>query len=129
MTERPHRRLDVWKRSLELTRAIYSATALFPSEERFGLVSQMRRAAVSVASNIAEGASRWSNKERVQFYFTSRASLSELDTQLEISQELGFMDPSRRAVAQELLDRTSAMINGLIHSERNKHAPNRGITA
>ena len=86
MSEKPHKRLIVWQKAMDAVEEMYRLTEHFPSEERFGLVSQMRRASVSIATNIAEGAARQTTKERLQFLFISRGSLSELDTQLEIAE-------------------------------------------
>src|SRR5690606_10442061 len=83
-----YRDLQVWRRALDLAEAIYEATAHWPREERFGLVSQIRRAAVSVPSNIAEGAARRSTGEFLQFIGMARGSLAETDTQLLLAQRL-----------------------------------------
>ena len=77
---RPHKKLEAWQKSIELTEIIYKITSLFPKEEIYGLPNQMRRCAVSVASNIAEGAARNSTKEFLQFLSIAQGSLSELDT-------------------------------------------------
>jgi four helix bundle protein len=87
-----HKKLNVWKLSIELISRIYLLTKLFPKEELYSLTSQMRRASISVASNIAEGASRKSANERKRFYEISRSSLIELDTQLEISIKLNYIN-------------------------------------
>ena len=84
--------LDVWKKSIELVTEIYSITANFPNEEKYGIVSQIRRAAVSIPSNIAEGCARFSDKENLRFLDIARGSLAELETQLIISKNLGFID-------------------------------------
>lgn len=89
-----HENLEIWKLSIDFVTKIYSYTNDFPSEEKFGLVSQMRRAAVSIPSNIAEGAARKSDKEYAQFLYVALGSLSELDTQLIISENLGFCNSS-----------------------------------
>lgn len=86
-----HHDLDVWKESIILIKDIYIQTNLFPNNEKFGLVSQMRRSAVSIASNIAEGAARNSDKEFLNFLYYSLGSISELETQLIIAGELNFM--------------------------------------
>jgi four helix bundle protein len=86
-----HKKLKVWGKSIELVKEIYLLTNTFPSCEKFGLISQLRRASVSVASNISEGASRKSKTERTRFYEISRSSLVELDTQIEISIKLGYL--------------------------------------
>lgn len=86
-----HKNLLVWKQSIELVTEIYIQTNKFPDSEKFGLISQLRRAAIFIPSNFAEGASRRSKKERIRFYEMSRSSLVELDTQIEISIMLGFI--------------------------------------
>ena len=80
MDYRPHRKLDVWHKSMGLVSEVYKATSTFPKIEEYGLSSQMRRAAVSVPSNLAEGAARKGNKEFKQFLNIAQGSLSELDT-------------------------------------------------
>ena len=86
-----HKDLDVWKKAMSLVKEVYEITACFPREEAYGLVSQIKRAAVSIPSNIAEGAARNSNKEFIQFLYVSLGSLAELETQLLLSKELGFI--------------------------------------
>lgn len=88
---RPHHGLRVWQDAMRLVTDLYQATASFPDHERFGLVSQIRKAAISVPSNIAEGAARGSAKEFVRFLLIARGSLAELDTQLRIAQDLRFL--------------------------------------
>jgi len=111
--DKPHKKLDVWKLSMELSRVVYRLTTGYPSEERFGLVSQMRRAAVSVPSNIAEGAAGDSNNEFRHFLFIARSSLSELDTQLDLSQDLGFVTETSRSEIDRLLTRIDKMLYAL----------------
>jgi four helix bundle protein len=89
-----HEKLDVWHKAIDFCVAIYRGTESFPPSERFGLVSQMIRAAVSVASNIAEGAARGTTNLFVQFLGVARGSLAELGTQLIIAQRLGFINES-----------------------------------
>ncbi|RLC47451.1 MAG: four helix bundle protein [Candidatus Cloacimonadota bacterium] len=89
---RTHKDLDVWKLGIELVEKIYKATIGFPKEEIYGLTSQMRRAAVSIPSNIAEGAARNSEKEFIQFLYISLGSLSELETQVIIANKIGYLD-------------------------------------
>jgi len=86
-----HKDLDIWKDGIELTKKVYKLTKQFPAEELYGLVSQMRRAAVSYPSNIAEGAARSSKSEYLRFIYISLGSLSELETQILLSKELGFV--------------------------------------
>ena len=89
---RPHENLQAWKEAMRLVRTIYDLTKTFPREEIYGLAAQMRRAAVSVPSNLAEGAARSSRKEFSQFLSVAKGSLSELETQLLISADLGYLD-------------------------------------
>ena len=86
-----HKDLDVWKKSMDLVESIYKITQTFPDTEKYGLTSQMRRAAVSIPSNIAEGAARKGDKELIQFLYISIGSLSELETQYLIAIRLGFI--------------------------------------
>jgi len=89
-----HENLDIWKLSITFVTKIYKSTKDFPNEEKYGLVSQMRRSAISIPSNIAEGAARKSDKEYLQFLYISLGSTSELDTQLIISDNLGYTNIS-----------------------------------
>ena len=113
---KPHHRLDVWKRSLELVTKIYKVTALFPDEEKFGLVSQMRRAAVSIPSNIAEGAGRSSGKQFAYFLDIAQGSISELETQILISQNLRFLSSSQVEPLLHEMGEISRMVLGLKRS-------------
>ncbi len=92
--KRPHERLDVWRDSMALVEATYRFSSLFPDSERFGLTSQVRRCAISVPSNIAEGAARRSTAEYLRFLSIARGSLSELDTQIQIAMRLGYAEAS-----------------------------------
>ena len=91
---RSHEDLFIWKRSRALINEIYQLTATFPKEEMFGIIAQMRRSAISVPSNIAEGAGRKTTKEFIRFLSISSASLSELDTQIIIAEDLGYIADS-----------------------------------
>tara|TARA_R110002012_G_scaffold99570_1_gene237624 strand:+ start:1530 stop:1880 length:351 start_codon:yes stop_codon:yes gene_type:complete len=86
-----HKELDVWRKSIDLVELIYSLTSSFPKSERFGLTSQMRRAAISISSNIAEGSARKGDKELLQFLNIALGSLAELETQYIISIRLAFL--------------------------------------
>ena len=86
-----HKNLEVYKISLLFVKEVYRITKLFPKEEQFVLVTQLRRAAISVSSNLAEGSARFSAKEKKRFYEIARASLVEVDTQIEISFLLGYL--------------------------------------
>ncbi len=99
---------------MDLVVLVYAHSAAFPGEERFGITSQIRRAAVSVPSNIAEGAARKTQAELLRFCVIARGSLSELDTQLEIARRLGFANPVPEL--RQVLDRTFARLNALIRS-------------
>lgn len=117
---RPHHGLRVWQEAMALVSRVYAVTATFPVDERFGLTSQVRRAAVSVPSNIAEGAARGSRKEFVRFLTVARGSLSELDTQLRISMNLGFAGDVHSLVAD--IETLQAALGSLIRSQREKLA-------
>lgn len=113
-----HKRLDVWRVSVELVVEVYGATRVFPVQEIYGLTAQMRRAAVSIPSNIAEGAARGSRREWARFLGIARGSLAELDTQLEIAQRLGYLQPSVLSVLADRLDRISRMLRRLSEANR-----------
>ncbi len=111
---RPHHNLKAWQDAMALVRRVYELSSKFPRDERFGLTAQVRRCAVSVPSNIAEGAARASSKEFAQFLIVARGSLSELDTQLRIAHDLDF------AGASKLLDEVDslfAILAGLLRSQ------------
>lgn len=114
MTGRPHRRLILWQKAMDFVVETYKVAARFPSAEKFGIASQIQRAAVSIPSNIAEGAARKSRREYLQFLYIARGSISELDTQLEIALRLGYMDEQCYASAQERLEELSRMLSALI---------------
>jgi four helix bundle protein len=114
--EKPHKKLDVWQAAMKATVMIYKLTAEFPDEEKFGLVSQMRRAAVSIPCNIAEGAARQGKKEFKNFLSMAQGSLSELDTQLELSVLLEYLSKENIEEIAGQLMRTDKMLTGLIRS-------------
>ena len=116
---KPHHKLEIWKRSLTLVTEIYKMTAQFPNEEKFGLVSQMRRAAVSIPSNIAEGAARNSRKEFINYLHIAQGSIAELETQIVISDKLNFIDSSQTEFLVREIDEISKMIIGLQRSLRS----------
>jgi four helix bundle protein len=105
--------LVVWQKGIALAKLIYTITAKFPAEEKFGLVSQMRRAAVSIPSNIAEGQARHTTGEFVQFISHAEGSVAELETQLILGIELGFAKRETARAAFTLLDESRRMLNGL----------------
>lgn len=108
---KPHEKLEAWRISMELAKAVYDLTSCFPAEERYGLSQQMRRAAVSIPSNIAEGSGRNHTKEYLQFIGISRGSLAELETQLKLSVMLGFVSAEHPAIA--LADSVGRLLTGL----------------
>lgn len=110
---RPHRKLVVWQESIHLVKSIYLLTASLPEEEKFGIVSQMRKAAVSIPINIAEGAARQSDKEFVRFLYFSEGSLSELDALLEICEALDFFSAEKLIPYFKTFDKISALLTGL----------------
>ncbi len=110
---RGYRDLLVWQKGMTLVKEIYKLTQGFPDEERFGLISQMRRAAVSIPSNIAEGQARHTTREFVQFLSHAEGSLAEVDTQLRLSTELGFCECSQAAATEQLADELRRMLNSL----------------
>jgi len=113
-----HKELKVYQKAMDFVTEIYRLTNLFPSEEKFGLTSQMRRAAISIPSNIADGAARKNTKEYVQFLYYSLGSLSEIETQLDLAKRLGFVEniESLNNANNEII----YMPTGLIKSLTNK---------
>lgn len=113
-----HKELDVWKASIEFVSELYEKTRGFPKEEMYGITSQMRRAAVSIASNIAEGAARNSDKEFVQFLYIALGSLAEVETQIIIAEKLRYMNSSEDLFEKMLS--IKQMMLGLIRHLKNK---------
>jgi len=112
------RNLEVWQRAIELTLAVYKLTTAFPDSERFGLTSQLRRAAVSVASNIAEGYGRSTRGEYVLFLGHARGSISEVETQIVIAKALEFGSKEDLRNAESLCNQVGRMLRGLMKSLR-----------
>ena len=108
-----YRELIVWQKAMILPRLIYRLTQELPSEERFGLTSQMRRAAVSIPSNIAEGQARRGSKEFIQFIAQAEGSLAELDTQLTLATDLGYLAQPMSGEASALIEELCRMLNAL----------------
>ena len=101
-----HKDLEIWKKSIDLVVNTYKLTSNFPDNEKFGLVNQMRRASVSIASNIAEGSGRKSTREYINFLYISIGSLAELDTQYIIAQKLNYLqeiDPILKEIKSIML--------------------------
>jgi len=109
-----HKKLDVYLLSLKLVKEIYKVTGLFPQGEKFGLISQLRRAAVSVCSNIAEGAARRSKLEKKRFYEISRSSAVEIDTQFEIAILLEYVKNIQIADIEQTLESIFKMLSKMI---------------
>ena len=109
---RPHEKLDVWNKAIDFV-VVYKATESFPKEERFGLTSQIRRAAVSIPANIAEGAARQSTKEFAHFLSNAQGSASELERELLIAHRLGYLDKDVHPEMRATLDSIGRMIVGL----------------
>jgi len=118
--EKPHKKLDVWQLAMKTTQMVYKSTKGFPEEEKFGLVSQMRRAAVSIPCNIAEGAARQGKKEFKNFLSIAQGSLSELDTQFELAVLLGYLSDGKMNEITGQLMRIDMMLSGLIRSLMKK---------
>ena|SRR5690554_1692811 len=109
-------RLDVWKKSRWLVKEIYRVTNHFPSEERYGLTSQLRRASVSISSNIAEGSTRWGKRDKARFYEIAYGSLIEVMNQLILSADLDFMDEVELNRLKPQIDEISRMLDALYKS-------------
>ncbi len=117
-----HRDLKVWQAGMELSLSIYRLTESFPKSEVFGLVSQMRRAAISIPANIAEGFSRRHKTEFVQFLHIAKGSLSELDTFVCLCERLGRLDQQSVAHLSGQIEAVGKMIHGLLNSIRGRQA-------
>lgn len=113
-----HKSLDAWKLSIELVSEIYQITQNFPKEEIYGLTNQIRRSAVSIPSNIAEGSARQSDKELIQFLYISLGSLAELETQLKIAQNLSYITTIE--LISEKINSVQKLIMGLIKYLKGK---------
>ncbi len=116
MAMKSHKDLDVWRAAIDMARDIYELTQAYPKEEQYGIISQMRRSAVSIASNIAEGAARQGTKEFIQFLYVAVGSANELDTQIEISKTVNMVDAARLNAVQDRLTRVTMMLRGLIRA-------------
>lgn len=113
--------LHVWQKGIALAKIVYQLTSVFPPDERFGLVSQMRRAAVSVPSNIAEGQARPTTGEFIQFISHAEGSVAELETQMLLSIELGFLQKPAASDALTLLLELRKMLNALRRTLATRH--------
>ena len=116
---RSYRDLVAWQLAMDLVTEVYRVTKLFPVEERYGLTNQLRRAAVSVPSNIAEGQARFSAKQFHRFPGTARGSLVEIETQLEIAKNLGYLSRVQAAALLKSTAETGRVLNGLLAAIKN----------
>jgi four helix bundle protein len=112
---RDYKELDVWKKSVALTTELYKLTSQFPDTERYGIVSQVRRAATSIPANIAEGWGRGSRREYIQFLTIARGSLMELETHLIVSCNLHFLTSDELTLVSKALKDIEKMLNRLIN--------------
>ncbi len=111
-----YKELKVWQKAMDLTVEVYELVKLLPKEETYALSDQMRRAVVSIPSNIAEGQGRNSDKEFIQFLSFARGSLWELETQIEICVRIGYIDKSQKTNIYNLIAEISKMLNALSNS-------------
>ena len=118
----PYKNLRVWNESMELAKMVYLLTASFPREELYGLSSQMRRCAVSIPSNIAEGYGRGTNAELIHFLYISLGSSNELDTQLELSRRFAYVNDEDFIMLDALNNSVNKMIQSLIYVRKNQNA-------
>lgn len=113
------RDLNVWKKAMQLVKEVYSVLDFLPSQEKFALSDQIRRAVVSIPSNIAEGYARNSDKEFLQFLYIARGSKAELETQLEIAEMLGYLSRNQLNEINAISEEVGKMLNKLIATIRN----------
>jgi len=116
--EKAHKKLKVWQESMALAKLIYKTTNILPPSELYGLSSQLKRSAVSIPSNIAEGAARQGTKEAIQFYMIARGSLSEMDTQIELCRELDLISSSETQSIMDQISKVDSLLSGLIRYKR-----------
>ena len=112
--------LTVWKKSADLAVTVYELTNSFPKEESYGLTSQLRRAAVSISSNIAEGFKRSFRKEKVQFYTIALSSLAEVESQIEIAKRLGYLNPADCDKLESKASEVNKMLSTLMRSAQDR---------
>ena len=112
---RTYKELDAWKKSRELVKNIYQITKAFPKEEQFGLTMQLRRAAISVVSNIAEGYGRQYKKESLQFMFIAKGSLNEIEAQLTVSEDLDYIKLETVTTLAEQIEVCRKLVSGYIN--------------
>jgi four helix bundle protein len=111
-----HKNLEVWKTSIEIIKEVYKVSGLFPSEEKFNLISQIRRAALSISNNIAEGAARSSKAEKRRFYEIARSSFVEVDNCLEVALHLNYINEMNVSPVLPLMEIELKMLTSLIRT-------------
>ena len=116
--EKPHKKLEAWKAAIDTVLFVYKLADGFPPKEQFSLSVQVRRAAISIPSNIAEGAARQSKKEFVKFLHIAKGSLSELDTQIELARLLSYLSPAEWHSMNDKLTQVDRLLSGLIRHLR-----------
>jgi len=121
---KPHKKLDLWGKIIDLVVFLYEITKPFPREEEFGLKAQIRRAGVSVPSNVSEGLTRKTKKDKTHFLNMAQSSLSEIDAQIEVSRRLGFISKATEVEANERLSTVEMMLSGLVRSISSREAAN-----
>ena len=121
---KPHKKLDLWGKIIDLVVFLYEITKPLPREEEFGLKAQIRRAGVSVPSNVSEGLTRKTKKDRTHFLNIAQSSLSEIDAQIEVSRRLGFISKATEVEANERLSTVEMMLSGLVRSISSREAAN-----
>ena len=117
---RKHHNLAAWQQAIALVKGVYILSGRFPRDETYGLIAQMRRAAISVPANIAEGVGRSGAKDRIQFLVIARGSLTELETYIVLAKELGFATDT--SAIEATVDDVFGLLGGLINAERGKSA-------
>jgi len=121
--EKPHKKLEAWRKAMDLTIAVYQVTDGFSKEHLFLLSNQMRRAALSVASNIAEGAARQTKKEFANFLHMAQGSLSEVDTQLEVATRLSLLHDAQWSTLNTQMNHIDKLLSGLIRYVKSGKSP------
>lgn len=119
INERPHKKLDLWKEAIELVVLVYEITKKYPKQEEYGLKSQLRKAAVSVPSNISEGLTQRTNADKLHFLNIADGFLSEIDTQLEISLRLRYLSMDDFELVMKKVTLVEKLLSGLIRKLKN----------
>lgn len=119
-----HKDLDVWRKAVALVTDVYKVTSCFPKEEMYGITSQIRRSAVSIPSNIAEGAARQTTKEFIQFLYIASGSCAELDTQFIVAVNIGYLSIEQYNNIKIKIEEIGKMVSGLINYRKRKFVSN-----